>query len=128
LGIDLAPLWGVLVFFLAYIPNIGIGLASIPPVFLAFILHGWQTALLTIALIILLNFIMDNIFTPKFMGITLKLPTIIVFLSFMFWTWIFGPLGAFISLPLTLAIRGLLASSPQTAFIAQILTSEDNSH
>lgn len=125
LGIDLAPLWGVLVFFLAYIPNIGIILASIPPVILAFILYGWQTALLTIGLISLLNFVMDNVFTPRFMGETLKLPTIVVFLSFMFWTWIFGPIGAFISLPLTLAIRGLLATSSQSAFIAHLLTSEE---
>lgn len=124
LQIDFAILWGILVFVLAYVPNIGIIIASIPPVLLAFILHGWQSALLTIALITLLNFLMDNVVTPRFMGDRLQVPTIIVFLSFTIWTWVFGPLGAFISLPLTLGLRAILAHHNETRFFAKLLAGE----
>jgi len=125
LRIDFALLWGALTFLLAYIPNIGIIMASIAPVVLAFILFGWQTALLIILLIVLLNFIMDNIVTPRLMGQQLKVPLIVVFLSFTFWTWVFGPIGAFISLPITLGIRALLSQSKNTEFTASLLAADE---
>ena len=126
LRIDFALLWGALTFVLAYIPNVGIILASIAPVILAFILFGWQTALLVIGLIVLLNFVMDNIVTPRLMGEQLKIPLIVVFLSFTFWTWVFGPIGAFISLPLTLGIRALLSQNKKTEFVASLLAVDED--
>jgi predicted PurR-regulated permease PerM len=125
LGIDFAILWGFFTFILAYIPNIGIILAGIPPVIIAFILYGPWHALLVIILLSALNLLMDNVITPKFMGEELKIPAIFVFLSFIFWTWVFGPLGAFISLPITLGLRSLLLFNPKAAFIADILTGEE---
>ena len=123
LQIDFAILWGVLTFILAYIPNFGIILASIPPVLIAFIQHGPQTALFTAGAIIVLNIIMDNVVTPRFMGKGLEVPAIVVFLSFIFWTYVFGILGAFLALPITLAIRSVFQESKKTKFLADILSS-----
>lgn len=122
LRIDFPVLWGLITFLFAYIPNIGIVLASIPPIILAFIQYGWATAVITLILIIVLNQVMDSFVTPRMVGKGVQAPSVIVFVSFMFWSWILGPLGAFLALPFTLAIRGILARVPSTRFAADFLT------
>jgi AI-2 transport protein TqsA len=122
--IDFALLWGLLIFFLAYIPNFGIIIGTVPAALLGFIQYGPGTAFLVVLTSLSLNALMDNFVTPRFMGRGLAVPVVYVFVSFLFWTWMFGPLGAFISLPLTLIIRAFLASNPQTAFVARLLTAE----
>ena len=125
LRIDYAILWGTLVFLLAYIPNFGIVIASIPPVLLAFILHGWPAALIVITFITLLNIVMDNVVTPRLMGAQLDVPSIAVFISFIFFSFIFGILGAFIALPLLLALRQILALHSNTKPFALLLGAKE---
>lgn len=122
LKIDFALLWGLLAFLLAYIPNLGLVIASIPPVILAFIQYGPETALLIAGAIFLLNVLMDNIITPRIMGKGLDLPMIVVFLSILFWTYVFGLLGVFLALPITIAIRSLLHTGKKTRFFADLLS------
>jgi AI-2 transport protein TqsA len=121
--IDFALLWGILAFLLAYIPNIGIIIASIPPVLLAFIQYGPIGALIVAGFIIALNIVMDNIVTPRFMGKGLEIPASVVFLSFIFWSYVFGLLGAFLALPITLAIRALLLARKKTKYFGELLSS-----
>lgn len=123
MGIDFALLWGLLAFLLAYIPNIGIIIASVPPILLAFIEFGPLAALTVAAIIIALNIVMDNVVTPRFMGEGLKIPASVVFLSFIFWSYVFGLLGAFLALPITLAIRSILLQSNKTRYIGELLSS-----
>jgi AI-2 transport protein TqsA len=120
--IDFALLWGVLTFLLAYIPNIGIIISSIPPVLLAFIQYGPWGALIVLGFIVGLNIIMDNIVTPRFMGKGLEIPASIVFLSFIFWSYVFGLLGAFLALPITLAIRSALLRNKKTKYVGDLLS------
>lgn len=120
--IDFALLWGILAFMLAYIPNIGIIISSIPPIILAFIQYGPIGALIVAGCIIALNIVMDNIVTPRFMGKGLEIPASVVFLSFIFWSYVFGLLGAFLALPITLAIRALLLSRPKMKYFGELLS------
>lgn len=120
-GIDFAILWGVLIFLLAYIPNFGIMIASFTPVLLAFILRGWFIALILIILIAVLNITMDNVVNPRLMGSRLGLPPIAILISFIFFGFIFGILGAFLAIPLLLALRQILAENAQTNFLAHLL-------
>lgn len=120
--IDFALLWGVLTFLMAYIPNIGIIISSIPPVILAFIQYGPWGALIVIGVIVSLNIIMDSIVTPRFMGKGLEIPASIVFLSFIFWSYVFGLLGAFLALPITLAIRSALLRNKKTKYVGDLLS------
>lgn len=120
--IDFALLWGILAFMLAYIPNIGIIISSIPPILLAFIQYGPVGALTVAGFIIALNIIMDNVVTPRFMGKGLEIPASVVFLSFIFWSYVFGLLGAFLALPITLAIRALLLTRKKTKYFGELLS------
>jgi predicted PurR-regulated permease PerM len=124
-GVDFAYLWAFLAFFLGYIPMIGLLIACVPAVFLAFIQYGLGTALLVLLLIILLNAAMDNFVTPHFMGDRLHLPTVFIMIGFLFWGWVYGPFGALLAVPLTLLVRVLLESSQATRFHAGLMTSVD---
>jgi predicted PurR-regulated permease PerM len=124
-GVDFAYLWAFLAFFLGYIPMIGLLIACVPAVFLAFIQYGLGTALFVLLLIILLNAAMDNFVTPHFMGDRLHLPTVFIMIGFLFWGWVYGPFGALLAVPLTLLVRVLLESSQATRFHAGLMTSVD---
>jgi AI-2 transport protein TqsA len=122
-GVDFAYLWAFLAFFLGYIPMIGLLIACVPAVFLAFIEYGLGTALVVLLLIILLNAAMDNFVTPRFMGDRLNMPTLFIMIGFLFWGWVYGPLGALLAVPLTLLVRVLLESSQATRLPAGLMSS-----
>jgi predicted PurR-regulated permease PerM len=124
-GIDFSFLWAFLAFFLGYIPMIGLLIACIPAIFLAYIQYGLGTAVILLLLIILLNTAMDNLVTPRFMGDGLNLPIVFIMIGFIFWGWIYGPLGALLAVPLTLLVRALFESSRATRFQARLMTSVD---
>jgi predicted PurR-regulated permease PerM len=121
-GVDFAYLWAFLAFFLGYIPMIGLLIACVPAVFLAFIEYGLGTALVVLVLIILLNAAMDNFVTPRFMGDRLNLPMVFIMIGFIFWGWVYGPFGALLAVPLTLLVRVLLESSRATRLPAGLMT------
>lgn len=119
--VDFALLWGLLAFILAFIPNIGLILATLPAILIALILYGPVTALLIATIAVLVNAAMDNLVTPRFMGTGLNLPILAIFLSFLVWSWVFGFLGALLAVPATLLIRTLLRSRHETHHLALFL-------
>ncbi|MEI7831985.1 MAG: AI-2E family transporter [bacterium] len=122
LGIDLAILWGVLSFFLGYIPNIGLPLAVLPAFLLAWFDRGIGVAAAVLIGAVVINFISDNILTPKLAGKALNMSMTAVFLSFLFWSWVLGPIGALISVPLTSLLMAGLDCFDETRWIADILS------
>jgi len=120
--IDFAVLWGMLAFALGYIPNIGLIIACLPAVVLAFIEFGLGTALAVLLIGIILNAAVDNIVMPRFISRAVELPMVIVFLSFIFWGWMFGLLGVVISTQATLLVRALLDAVPETRAVAVLMT------
>jgi len=125
--VDGAFLWGFLAFILGYIPNVGLILAVIPAVIIAFILYGFWTAFVILILVIILNATMDNAVTPRIYGKGLNLPILLVFLSFLFWSWVFGFLGALIAIPATLLVKTLLEGRQETQFLVVLLSGEGES-
>ena len=125
IGIDYPFLWGMLAFLLNYIPNIGSIIAAIPPVILALVQIGPSAVLWTGLTFLGANMIVGNFLEPKFMGKMLGLSTFVVFLSLIFWGWIFGSVGMFLSVPLTMAIKIALETNPKTLWIAIMLGPEE---
>jgi len=124
-GIDYPFLWGMLAFLLNYIPNIGSIIAAIPPLILAFIQIGPAAVLWTGLTFLFVNMFVGNFLEPKFMGKMLGLSTFVVFLSLIFWGWIFGSVGMFLSVPLTMTIKIALETNPKTLWLAIMLGPED---
>jgi len=121
IGVDFAILWGMLAFLFNFVPNIGSIIAAIPAVLLALIQGGLQMALLATGGFLVVNVVMGNILEPRIMGQGLGLSTLAVFLSLIFWGWIFGPVGMLLSVPLTLLLKAVLQSRPDTEWIAILL-------
>ena len=124
LGVDYPILWGFLAFLLNYIPNIGSVVAAIPPVILAFIQLGLGSAVMVAAGYIVVNFLIGNVIEPRLMGRRLRLSTLVVFLSLIFWGGLLGLVGAILSIPLTMTLKFAFESSESTRWIAVLLGSE----
>lgn len=124
LGVSYPLLWGVLAFLLNYVPNIGSIIAAVPAVLLAFVQFGTTSALLAAAGYLAVNMVIGNLIEPRFMGRGLGLSTLVVFLSLVFWGWVMGPIGMLLSVPLTMMIKIVLASSEETRRFAILLGSE----
>jgi predicted PurR-regulated permease PerM len=125
IGVDYAILWGTIAFMLNYIPNIGSIIAAVPTMLLALVQLGVGGMIWTGIGYLAVNLIVGNIIEPKVMGKGLGLSTLVVFLSLIFWGFIFGSVGMFLSVPLTMTIKIILESSKDTSWIAVLLGTEE---
>ena len=105
LGVENAVLWGLLAFMLNYVPNIGSIIAAVPAVLFALVQLGVGGALATAAVFAVVNVIIGSVLEPRFMGRGLGLSTLVVFVSLVFWGWVLGPVGMFLSVPLTMTVK-----------------------
>lgn len=126
LGVDFALLWGLLAFLMNYIPNIGSILAAIPAVILSFIQLGGIHAVLSVIGYVVVNVIVGNVVEPKVMGKGLGLSTLVVFLSLVFWGWVFGPVGMLLSVPLTMTLKIALDGREDTRWAAVLMGPESS--
>jgi predicted PurR-regulated permease PerM len=124
LGLDFALVWGLLAFLLNYIPNIGSIIAAIPAVLFALVQLGPGSALLVGVGYLVVNTVLGNIVEPNLMGRTLGLSTLVVFVSLVFWGWVWGPVGMLLSVPLTMIIKIFLEASDDLKWLAVMLDSE----
>jgi len=124
IGLDYALLWAVLAFLLNFVPNIGSIIAAVPAVILALIQLSLVGALEVAVVFIVVNVVMGSILEPKYMGQGLGLSTLVVFVSLLFWGWVFGPIGMLLSIPLTIMLKLALQTNEDTKWIAILLDSE----
>jgi predicted PurR-regulated permease PerM len=119
LGVDFALLWGVLSFFLSFIPSIGFLLALIPPMLVALLQHGPGTAILVLLGYWLINGVVDSVIGPRLLGQGLELSTIVTILTVVLWGFLLGGIGALLALPITVLIKlVLLERYPETGWLA----------
>ena len=121
LGVQFAPLWALIAFLLNFVPAIGSVMAAIPAVALALVDNSMQTAVLVSLSYIGINISIGNFLEPRVMGEGMGLSPLIVVTSLIFWGWILGPVGMVLAVPLTVILRILLDSQPQTQWVAVLL-------
>jgi AI-2 transport protein TqsA len=108
LGVPAPIVWAVLAFVTNFVPNIGFVLGLIPPAVLAFVVGGWPMLLAVIAIYSVVNVVLQVLVQPKFVSDAVDLSLTLSFFSVIFWTFVIGPLGAILSIPLTLFVRALV--------------------
>jgi len=121
LGVDFPLLWGLIAFLLNYIPTFGSIIAAVPAVLLALIQFGVPMALATALGYLAINVTIGSIIEPRVMGRGMGLSALVVFLSLIFWGWVFGPMGMILSVPLTMLAKLALENSESTHWIAVLL-------
>jgi predicted PurR-regulated permease PerM len=87
---------------------------------------GFGGAIWTTAIFVTVNMIIGNAVEPKMMGKGMGLSTFIVFVSLIFWGFVLGTVGMFLSVPLTMAIKIMLEQKESTRWVAIMLGTEDD--
>jgi len=121
IGVDYPVLWGLVAFLLNFVPNIGSIIAAIPAVLLALLMNGASVAMLTVVGYVVVNITIGNVVEPRVMGQGLGLRMLVVFISLVFWGWIFGPVGMLLAVPLTMTLKIMLKNHEQTKSFALLL-------
>ncbi|MET0343274.1 MAG: AI-2E family transporter [Polyangiales bacterium] len=107
--IDFALLWGVCAFMLSYIPTIGTLLLGAPVLAVALLQYGFGTAVVVGIGYVLINTAIAALVEPRVFGQALGLSPLVVFVSMVCWGWLWGPIGAVLSVPLTVVVKIALA-------------------
>lgn len=123
MGIPLPVLWGLLSFITNYIPNIGFVIGLIPPALIALLQGGPTLMIAVIVMYSVVNVVIQSIIQPKFVGDAVGLSVTLTFLSLVFWSWVLGPLGAILAIPLTLMAKALLVDIDPATRWADVLMS-----
>ncbi len=111
LGVPGAFVWGVLAFVTNFIPNIGFIIGIIPPALIGLLEGGPSMMLAVIVLYCLVNLVIQSFIQPRYVGEAVGLSTSLTFLSLVFWTWVLGPVGALLAVPMSLLFRAILVEA-----------------
>lgn len=121
LGVDNPLFWGIVNFPLSFVPYIGIFVATAGPALLVLAEQGWLAVGVLVVAVTVLNLGVEYLIAPMLTGRSLNLSPTIVFVMFFFWSWLLGPVGMLVSMPITVLLMLVLASDPGTAYLAQLL-------
>jgi predicted PurR-regulated permease PerM len=104
-GLPNPMLWGVLAGVLNYIPYIGVAIMVI----VLFVIGIFTFSVVSQALVAPIAYIgittvEGHFITPALMGRRMTLNPFAVFLAIGFWTWMWGPIGAFVAVPILMTL------------------------
>ncbi len=125
IGIPYAFLWGLLAAILRYIPYLGPWLAALLPLGLSLLAQeGWTAPLAVLALFLTLELISNMIMEPWFYGKNIGVSEAMALISIAFWTWLWGPMGLMLAMPLTVCMAVLGRYVPFLTFFDTLLSDQ----
>ncbi|MGX1741622.1 AI-2E family transporter [Bosea sp. NPDC055353] len=123
-GLQLAEEWGFIAFLLNYIPFLGPLVATVFPTLFAMTQFGsWQAVIAVFACLNLIQFVVGSYVEPRVAGSALSISPATVLFSVFFWSYLWGVFGAFIGVPITIALLTFCALHPSTLWLAEIFGS-----
>lgn len=121
-GLPLAVEWGVIAFALNYIPFIGPFVATLAPTLFAFAhFQSWEMALLVFACLNLIQFVVGSYLEPRIAGSALSLSPFAVLFAVFLWSFLWGIAGAFIGVPIVIAILTICEQFRGSRWVAHLL-------
>jgi predicted PurR-regulated permease PerM len=128
-GLPLAAEWGVLAFALNYIPFIGPFIATLFPTLFAMAQFG--SLRMAVPIFICLNviqFVVGSYLEPRVAGRALAISPFVVLFAVFFWTFLWGLPGAFIGVPIVIAIISLCEQHPSSRWVSDLFGHRANAH
>lgn len=123
-GLRFAAEWGVIAFTLNYIPFMGPFVATLLPSIYALAQFGSpEAAIFIFAGLNVIQFVIGSYIEPRVAGYALAMSPFLVLFSVFFWSFVWGVFGAFIGVPITIAVLTFCAQFSSTRWIAQIFGS-----
>lgn len=102
-GLSMPALWGLFAFLSSFVPYLGITLMTLALAIAGFLTHdGLFMALAPALAFFTVHAVMENLVTPAVMGRRLEINPFFVFVAIVFWTWMWGAVGAVLAVPLSL--------------------------
>lgn len=124
IGVPNSVLWGVLATLLRFIPFLGPWVAAAFPVALALAVDpGWAMVLSTLAVFIFMEIVSNNLIEVKLYGASTGISNLALLVAAVFWTWLWGPAGLFLSTPLTVCLLVLGRHVPGLKLFSMLLGS-----
>jgi AI-2 transport protein TqsA len=125
-GIELATAWGVIAFVLNYIPFIGPLVATVFPTLFVLVQSGsWQVCFAVFACLNFIQFFIGSYLEPRIAGAALSISPFIVLLAVFLWSFLWGVAGAFMGVPIIIAILAVCERHSSTEWIASLLSGYD---
>lgn len=119
---ELAMMLAVLTFILNFIPNIGPSIATLAPLPVLFLQHGFDWhMILVLVLLAAVHFVIGNILETKWLGKGMNLDPLVVVASLIFWALVWGVMGALLAVPLTAIVKMIFERHETTKPIARFL-------
>ncbi len=120
--LDLAGAWGVLAFALNFLPYIGsVLVTALLPLFALVQADTPATAVYVLLGVSLIQFVTGSYLEPIFSGSALSISPAVVIFSVVLWTFLWGALGAFLGVPVTIAMLTLLEQFPSARWLSDLL-------
>jgi predicted PurR-regulated permease PerM len=124
LGVPKPAMWGVLVALLNFVPYfgpvVGVGLLGVVGVLTFDTL--WQ-GLMPATWYLALHLLEANLVTPILLGRRFTLNPVAIFISLMFWLWLWGVPGALLSVPILVLVKGICDRIPRAAYMSELIGS-----
>jgi predicted PurR-regulated permease PerM len=121
-GLPLATEWGIIAFALNYIPFIGPLIATVFPTLFALLqFFSWEAVLIVFVCLNVIQFVSGNYVEPRVSGHALDLSPFVVLFSVLLWTFLWGLAGAFVGVPITIALLSFAAEHPSSRWLADLL-------
>lgn len=117
-GLKYPLLWAILAFVFHFIPAVGSTAAGIPAVIEALARNGWGSALVLAVCYVVINFTCDYFVQPALLGRRFGISSLVIVLSVIFWGWLWGPIGMFLAVPLTMICKVLMDNSEEFRWIS----------
>jgi AI-2 transport protein TqsA len=123
-GVPMYVEWGVIAFTLNYIPFIGPLIATVFPTFFVLVQSGdWKMAIALFTCFNLVQFLVGSTIEPRISGTALSMSPFVVLFSVFFWAFLWGVFGAFIGVPITIAILTFCAQDPRSRWVSDLFGS-----
>lgn len=108
-GLSMPILWGLFAFVSSFIPFLGITLMTVSVAIAGILTHdALFLGLIPAAIFFTVHLAMENLLFPAIMGRQWEINPFIVFVAILFWTWMWGAVGAMLALPLSLIMMTVL--------------------
>jgi len=127
LGVDYPVLWGLVTFMLNYIPSIGSIIATLLAGGMAAVQYGITYALLVIAILVVIEFVIGNIIEPRVMGKSLNLSPLVILLALVAWSFLWGPVGAVLAVPMMVFVKAVFSNIDTLKPFAKLMESVSKS-
>jgi predicted PurR-regulated permease PerM len=128
IGVPNAAMWGMLIALLNFVPYFGpfAGITLLAGLGLLTFDTLWK-GLLPPAWYLLIHLLESNFISPVLLGRRFELNPVVIFVSLIFWTWLWGMPGALLSVPILVSIKVVCERVPSMSHVSELLTSESNS-